>query len=231
MSAPRTLRRLATSLLLALGACAGTGTGTGTDSGDQRIGTPEAPQPAWQDLFDGRSLDGLERTSFGGEGEVVVENGALLFDFGYPLTGVTVPAAQPPSDRYELEVVAARVDGNDFFCGLTFPVGDAHLTLVLGGWGGAVSGLSSLDGADAANNETRVVRAFEHDRDYTVRLRVTPERVEVDVDDEPLLAADLTGRMLSLRSEVLPCRPLGVCSFSTRARIRALRWRPLVTEP
>ncbi|MCB9878221.1 MAG: DUF1080 domain-containing protein [Planctomycetes bacterium] len=192
------------------------------------IVTAAPAEATWRELFDGGSLTGLEVTSFGGEGEVVARDGALWLDFGSPLTGVTAadPAALPGGD-YELEVTAARVSGNDFFVGLTFPVGAAHLTLILGGWGGSVCGLSSLDGADAARNETRTLKAFEAGRDYTARLIVTADAVQVTLDGAPFLAADLRGRALSLRPEVELSRPLGLACFSTRSRVRALRWRPL----
>lgn len=197
--------------------------------------TSTPSSPAFRPLFDGSSLKGLAPIRFGGEGEVEVEHGALLLDYGNPLTGVTFTTADgqpwaPDTDCYEVELVAARVEGTDFFCGLTFPVRDAHLTLVLGGWGGSVCGLSNLDGADAASNDTRTVRGFENGVDYTVLVRVTPERVEVQLDDEQLLAADVRDRDLSLRPEVDLCLPFGLCSFGTRARIQSLRWRPIVSR-
>ncbi len=186
-----------------------------------------APPPSapWIELFDGRSLRGFAVTDFGGQGEVAVEDGAIEFDFGTPLTGLTWTGA-PPRGDYDLEVTAARVEGTDFFCGVTFPVHDAHLTLVLGGWGGSLCGISSLDGEDASSNETRTLRRFEEGRDYRVLLRVRQDHLEVDLDGAPLLRAALEGRALSLRPEVELSRPLGIASFGTRARVRALRWRP-----
>jgi hypothetical protein len=185
---------------------------------------PEA-EP-WRELFDGRTLTGWASTAFGGEGEVHVVDGGLVLEQGSPLTGVTW-AGEPPTGDYELEVVASRLLGSDFFCGLTFPVGDAHLTLVLGGWGGAVCGLSCLDGLDAAQNETRRTRSFPLGRDVTARLVVRRDAVEVFLDRARLLAVDLRGRAMSLRPEVALSRPLGIATFATVGRISALRWRPL----
>ncbi|MGC6487187.1 MAG: DUF1080 domain-containing protein, partial [Planctomycetota bacterium] len=142
--------------------------------------TPPAPRP-WTELFDGASLAGWEVTNFGGEGAVEVVDGALELDYGSPLTGLTFTGAAP-SGAYELELTAARVEGTDFFCGLTFPVRDAHLTLVLGGWGGSLCGLSNLDGEDAANNDTKRLFRFENGRDYRVLLRVRAHVVEVLLD-------------------------------------------------
>ncbi|MCA8977139.1 MAG: DUF1080 domain-containing protein [Planctomycetes bacterium] len=180
----------------------------------------------WHELFDGRSLNGFTATEFGGEGEVRVEDRAIHLGFGSPLTGITFQGPLPPDD-YELEVTARRVAGNDFFCGLTFPVGHGHLTLVLGGWGGAVCGLSSLDGDDASSNPTRTLRHFVTGRDYTALLRVTADEVAVSIDGEPFLVADLRGRRLGLRPEMELSRPLGLASFATAAAVRSLRWRPL----
>ncbi len=188
---------------------------------------PPAAAP-WTDCFDGKSLASWEVTDFGGQGPVEVRDSHLELGIGSPLTGITFTGT-PPSGRYELEVRAARLEGRDFFCGLTFPVHDGHLTLVLGGWGGSLVGLSSLDGMDAARNETRTSHAFEPGRTYTVLLRVTPERVTVDLDGTRKVDADLRGRELGLRPEVLLSRPLGIASFTTRAAIHSVRWRPLGT--
>ena len=178
----------------------------------------------WTDLFDGATTAGWTATNFGGEGEVVVVDGALELGFGSPMTGLTWAGA-PPSGEYDLEVTAARVDGTDFFCGMTFPVGDAFLTLVLGGWGGSLCGLSSLDGDDAANNDSKRLFRFENGRDYQVLLQVRRAHVTVKVDGALLMEVPIEGRRLSLRPEVELSRPLGIASFATRARVRRLRWR------
>lgn len=186
-----------------------------------------APAPAWIDLFDGRSLGAFASTEFGGEGLVAVHDSAIQLGFGSPLTGVTWNGA-PPTGDYELEVRASRTGGGDFFCGVTFPVGNDHLTLVLGGWGGTVCGFSSLDGLDAAHNATRTLHRFELGRDYTARIAVTATAITATLDGEPLCRTDRQGTALSLRPEVLLSRPLGIASFATQAAVRSVRWRPLV---
>ncbi len=187
-------------------------------------GTVAREEP-WHDLFDGRTLGQFVVTDFGGQGEVVVQDGRVQLGMGSPLTGVTWSGALPPA-AYDLEVTVARQLGSDFFCGLTFPVGDSHLTLVLGGWGGSVCGLSSFDGLDAAHNDTRTTRQFTTGRDYTVRVTVTAQRVLATLDGEPLLDTDLTGRRCGLRPEMLLNRPLGLASYATVASVRTCRWRP-----
>ena len=115
-----------------------------------------------------------------------VEGGRLVLEMGSPLTGVhradAFGPAGPPA-AYELELVGRRELGTDFWCGLTFPVGDAALTLVLGGWGGVVCGFSSLDGADASENESQAYRDFPLGQEATVRLVVRPDRVQAFVHD------------------------------------------------
>jgi len=184
-----------------------------------------ATEEAWRPLFDGSSLAHWTSIEFGGEGSVHVDGGRLILEPGSPLTGVLADQQLPAS--YELDLLAARLMGNDFFCGLTFPVADAYLTLVLGGWGGAVCGLSSLDGQDAAHNDTRRLRAFARGAQTAIRVRVEPEHVAVELDGVPFLDCDLHGRALSLRAEMEPCRGLAIASYSTRASIARCAWRPL----
>ncbi|MGK0299181.1 MAG: hypothetical protein ACI89X_000042 [Planctomycetota bacterium] len=187
------------------------------------------PAATWTSLFDGESLTGWQATEFGGEGEITVADGAMHFEMGSPMTGVTL-TGPPPTGSYEVEVTAARIEGNDFFCGLTFPVGEHHLTLVLGGWGGSISGLSSLDDDDASRNLTRKLKGFKSDLDYTTLVRVTDGSITVLLDGEPFTETPLAGKRLSLRPEVDLCRPFGIASFQTRTRIKTVRWRPLATR-
>ncbi|MBK8975843.1 MAG: DUF1080 domain-containing protein [Planctomycetes bacterium] len=170
-------------------------------------------------LFDGVSLAGWAPSHFGGDGEVTVEDGRLVLGVGGPLTGVTWVGGELPRDGYELQLDAARVEGGDFFCALTFPVGASAASLVLGGWGGSVTGISNLDGADASENETTRYLYYETGRRYAVRLRVADGRIRAWLDGEPIVDADLTGRAVGIRPEVAPSLPLGVASYATRASI------------
>lgn len=188
-------------------------------------GAPPAVHP-WQDLFDGTSLQGWQPTGFGGDGEIVVADGAIVLGMGSPLTGLTREVA-PFGPHYELEVTAARLLGNDFFAAVTFPVGESHLTLVLGGWGGTVCGFSNLDGLDANHNPTRTLRSFERGRDYRIRIAVDAVTLTAWLDDQELCRTPRAGVTIGLRNEMLPCAPLGISNFATEARVRSVRWRPL----
>ncbi len=162
---------------------------------------------------------------FGGDGAIHATRSELVLEPGGPLTGGTF-AVELPRDGYEVEFRAARLTGIDFFCGLTFPTLRGDLTLVLGGWGGTVCGLSSLDGEDASSNDTRTLRHFENGVDHAVRVRVDGDDVRVFVDGKPFLRTDLEGHEVGVRAEVEPCRPFGFCCYLTTARLSALRWRP-----
>jgi hypothetical protein len=155
-----------------------------------------------------------------------VVDGAIEIGMGADLSGITW-TEDFPRQHYELALEARRVDGNDFFCGLTFPVGADPCSLIVGGWGGGVVGLSSIDGLDAAHNDTTLYRAFDTGRWYAVRLRVTPERIECCLDEEGVIDQPLEGKTLSIRQEVMPSLPLGIATYATTAQVRNLRWRPL----
>jgi hypothetical protein len=184
----------------------------------------------WQPLFDGRVLGQWKATPFGGEGEVTVDRGVLRIAMGADLSGVTWQG-DFPRQSFEIALEARRVDGNDFFCGLTFPVAKSHCSLILGGWGGGVMGLSSIDGEDAANNATTKVRSFTKDRWYAVRVRVTPDRIACFLDDEQIVDQSLAGHVISVRDEVAPSQPLGIATYATTAELRNIRWRPVADGP
>lgn len=177
-------------------------------------------------LFDGTQFGSWASTPFGGEGEVELREGGLRLPFGSMLTGVHWTGADLPA-CYELEVVAARLSGTDFFCALTLPIGEEFATVVLGGWGGALVGLSCVDGADASENGTRSLRGFVMGVEYTLLVRVDQERVAAWLDGELLFEQERMGHRFELRPEVLLSRPLGIASFATTARIASVRMRPL----
>lgn len=189
---------------------------------------PAADKEGWRPLFNGKNLDGWKSTEFGGEGAVKVENGQLIIGQGEPMTGVTF---QKPAlllkDRYEIRLEAMRVQGDDFFCGLTIPVRDSHCSLICGGWGGSLVGISSLDGFDASENETTHVQKFEQKKWYKLRVRVDGKKLDAWIDDKQVVECDIMDRKLSTRIEVELSHPLGVCTYRTQAAIRNFEMRPL----
>ena len=192
----------------------------------QAPSTDGGQQTATGTLFDGASLGAWQSVNFGGEGEVRVEDGAIVLERGNDLTGIVWTGPPLPS-RYVIEVEAKRVDGTDFFCALTFPVADTHCTFVVGGWGGSLIGFSSIDGYDASENETAQVRQLVDDRWYRIGVEVTPERMRGRLDDEWLAEVETEGRQIDVRIEMLACRPLGLASYRTISAIRTIEVTPL----
>jgi hypothetical protein len=181
----------------------------------------------WQSLFDGRTLQGWRETAFTGHGKARVDNATIVLAAGAPMTGVTFTGSFPKSN-YEVRFEGARIDGNDFFASLTFPVGDSFCTWVTGGWGGDIVGLSSLDGWDASDNETRTYFDFEKGRWYAFRLRVTPDRITGWIDDKQIVSVEISGRKISLRpGEMRLSAPFGFASYGTTGAVRKIDYRPL----
>jgi len=187
--------------------------------------------PTWQPLFDGKTKQGWRDSAFERRAEVRVENGALLLDHGQPLTGV-VYTGEFPKSNYEIRYEAAKLKGGDFFASLTFPVKDSFATLVVGGWGGDIVGLSSIDGWDASENETRAYRNFETGRWYAFRVEVTDARIRAWIDGEPLFGVAIEGREIGLRpGPIVLSKPLGFASYNTRGAIRRIEYRTLPAGP
>ena len=186
----------------------------------------KAEQADWELLFDGESLDGWKVTEFGGQGKVEVKDGAIVLHLGVgDLSGITWTDFVERMD-YEIEVVAMRVAGHDFFCGLTFPVKKSCCSLIVGGWGGSLVGISSFDDLDASENETTTTMNFENGRWYTIRLRVTENRIQAWIDGKRLVDARPGKRKISVRGEVDLSQPLGIAAWRTQAALRSIRIRP-----
>ena len=121
-----------------------------------------------------------------------------------------------------------RTQGNDFFASLTFPVGNSFATWVTGGWGGDIVGISSIDGWDASDNETRSYFNFENGRWYALRLEVTDDTIKAWIDDQPVVNVNISGRKISLRhGEIKLSAPLGFASYNTAGRLRKIDYRAL----
>ena len=188
-----------------------------------------APQKEaeWKSLFDGKTLTGWKITDFAGTGKVEVQNGQIMLRSGLVLTGVTW-TNEVSKTNYEITLEAMKVEGADFFCCLTFPVGNSHCSFVAGGWGGAVAGISNIDGMDASENETTKFMNFEKNRWYRIRVRVTPAKIETWVDDEKFVDQPIEDRKISMRpGEIELSAPLGVATYQTTAALRNMRMRTI----
>ncbi len=186
--------------------------------------------PAVQSLFDGRTLAGWVPSGFEGERGVSVERdfepgrAAIVIEAGTTLGGITSTlGSRLPRMNYEVSFEAMRVAGGDFFGALTFPVDSTACTFVLGGWGGSVVGISSINGVDASGNDTTTEMEFADRRWYRVRVRVTPGRIEAWIDEKKVVDLATAGRRLSLRpGDIHKARPLGISTYMTKAAVRAI---------
>lgn len=192
---------------------------------------PAEESPAPLSLFDGKSLAQWKPLVFGGEGAVYVEEGELRLDQGSPMTGVVWQGKVPAVTNYEISLQAKKIRGNDFFLALTFPVQDTHCTFVVGGWGGGLVGISSINGMDASENETSTFGNFEDGKWYAIRLQVRPSRIVCFINDQSVVDVDIQGRRLGMRpGEIELCAPLGLATYDTWAAYRDISWRALTPE-
>jgi len=194
----------------------------GAASACRRSAAPTPAKAAWIPLDDGwQHVTGGELTR--------PQPGVLRLQWGEALSGIRW-AGKAPAPPFEIELQARRLDGSDFFCGLTFPARTSGecLTWVVGGWGGGTVGISSIDDKDAADNETTRHRNFETEQWYSLKLRRDGERIEAWIDGERLIDLDTAGRKLSLRpGPIDACAPFGLATWQSSGEFKDIRWRPL----
>ncbi len=213
--------------IVAASALIGAGASKGGRSESSGVCAVAAAEEAWQSLFDGKSLGQWKSTEFGGEGKVTVANGQINLQAGANLTGINWSGGALPKTNYEISLEAKKTDGSDFFCGLTFPVGNSFCSLIVGGWGGGIVGLSSIDGQDASENETTQVMSFPDNRWFRIRVKVTPAKIEAWLDDKNVADVVTTGHQIDIRSEVELSKPLGIATWVTGAAYRDIKIRRL----
>ncbi len=183
-----------------------------------------------QDDKDWKPLKGSWVVSqFGGDGPVEITDNLIKFGFGDPLTGIRWEG-DVLRENYELELEARRTDGFDFFCGLTFPVGENNVSFILGGWGGGVVGISSVDGRDASENDTTSFRNFDNDKWYKVRVRVEPNEIRCWIDDKAAAEQIRQGHEFDIRYEMDQSVPMGVAAFQCTTELRNIRMRKLTEK-
>jgi hypothetical protein len=182
-------------------------------------------------LFNGKSLDDWEFVDVGGSGEVELEGGLMIINQGENVSGaIYKKAATLPTTNYEITLEAKRIQGVDFFVGLTFPVGDLKhcATLVCGGWGGSVTGISCIDSMDASDNNTSSYQRYKDDEWYAIKLRVTPKNLSVWLGDKQIIDEDIEGKKISVRpGPVESYLPLSLTTFNTMAAIRNVKLTPI----
>lgn len=182
------------------------------------------PPGSWLNIFNGRNLEGWIEGNFNVDDAVKAKYGTLQFAEGKPFT-ILAWDGNFPTDNFEIEVSAMRLSGNDIFCGLLFPVGDTHVTMVLGGWNNTFVGLSCVNGLYASDNETSLMRQFDNEQWYHVVVRVTEERIVAWVDGEPVIDLERAGRTITPYPGLEALAPFGLFTYATRSALRDLRVR------
>lgn len=172
----------------------------------------------------------VEDVWFDTHGKVYEKDGAIIIGAGKPASGISWlgPVLR---NNYEIVLEAMRVEGSDFFCGLTFPVDESYCTLILGGWGGWTVGLSNVDSMHAAENETTRNILFKNKQWYVVKVRVTDDRIQVWLDDELEIDLPREGRRFDIWAEQEPVRPLGIATWYTTGAIRNFKLRRVKPWP
>jgi hypothetical protein len=197
-----------------------------------KLGEWKVPENGWDWLFDNKLKHGASESKYIGQGKVTIENGVLRLGVGDDMTGVNWPdydKEKLPRQNYEISFDARRVEGNDFFTGLTFPYDDKPISWIVGGWGGSVVGLSNVNGFAAVENETTRTMEFEDQRWYRLRLRVSKPKIEAWIDEEKVIDFATMEKEFSIRWSVEPSLPLGFVTWKTGGELRDIRIRKLDT--
>ena len=230
----RTGGRLISRLALVGSAClilASHGVSIAQETKETKETSKADPKIQWKKVLPETGLEGWEKTNFGGEGAVEIKDGVLVLMPGEPMTGVNKLGKDFPTENFEMQWKAQRLDGSDFFVGITFPVGKEHCSLIVGGWGGGLVGISSIDGNDASENETASYRNFKNGQWYEFKVRVDAKNITVWIDNEQILEVPRGERKFSVRAEVMRSRPLGYCVFQSKVTVKDWVYRTIDATP
>lgn len=165
-------------------------------------------------------------------GKAEARAGEAVLESGGPLTGLRYDHWQTgglPVYDYSITCEAMRAEGGDFFAAISFPVRNIETcaTLIVGGWGGGLVGISSIDGEDASNNSTRSEQKFENGKWYRLKLEVRDEDIKAWIDDRIVINTSIKGRVIGLRPGYIEkCAPFGLATFGSTGCVRGL----VVTE-
>ncbi len=186
----------------------------------------------WVSLFTGKNLKGwrvVEKAEFEMHGKVEVKDGAIRMGVGMPFTAITW-TGDFPQENYEVELEAMRTSGVDIFAATTFPVGEAHVSFIVGGWGDTVVGISSVDDMNASENETTTVMTFDNNTWHRFRIRVTTAKIEAWVGKKQVVDLERKGHTFTLYGGVEPVAPFGVFTWQSEGALRNIRFRRVKPE-
>ncbi len=161
-------------------------------------------------------------------GKAEARDGEAILESGGPMTGLRYDGWQRgglPVRDYSISYEAMRVEGGDFFAALTFPVRSIETcaTLIVGGWGGGLVGISNIDGEDASNNSTRSEQQFENGKWYRLKLEVRDDEIKTWIDDRLVINTSIKARTISLRpGHIEGTAPFGLATYGSTGRVRRL---------
>jgi len=178
-------------------------------------------------LFDGKTLDGWAKTDLFRPGVVQVVDGQIVMSPGKPMTGITTTRKDLQTSNYELTYETMRLTGKDFFAAATIPVGKSFVTVVNGGWGGNVTGISSINGSDASENQTSQFVEYKNQTWYRFQVRVTDRSLSLRIDGKPVVLLAHRDLQLSTRLETRSNEPLGFATWESTGAIRKIDMRRL----
>ena len=188
--------------------------------------TPTITTPARWTLLDEPKASRWQQAGIPDEGMISVENGEITVGVGLPMTGCKYAAWTEeglPGTNYSISYEAMRVEGDDIFGMCTFPVSshEAHATFVIGGWGGTLTGISSIDFKDASENSTRAEQRFENGIWHRVLIEVRPDDLRAWVNDRLVVNLSIKGRSVTLRPGFIDhCLPFGFATWNTVGKVR-----------
>ena len=170
-------------------------------------------------LFNGTTLGYWEKSDFFYGGKIEVQDSSIIIGMGGYLSGITWNGPLLRMN-YEINLDAIRLEGNDFFCGLTFPYDSTYCSLIIGGWGGTTIGLSNVNDYDASENETNNWMPLKDNQWYHIRLQVTDDQIVAWVDDKNMVDLQTTGKKIDIRFDIEESIPLGIATYWTKAAIK-----------
>lgn len=191
------------------------------------VGCSESKPQRWE-MLEAAMLPQWETVAIEGAGKPQMGPGEFVLPEGAPMTAVRFggwEAMGLPVVDYAIEYEAMRVAGQDFFGAVTFPIRSLKTcaTLVNGGWGGGLVGISNIDEQSANENATRSEHRFVNGQWYRFRLEVRSEEIKGWLDGRLIINASLKARTISLRAgDIEQCAPFGLATYGTTGKVRGL---------
>ena len=187
----------------------------------------------WFPLFDGETTAGWSVPVYG---NVDVQEGNLVIGRGETMTGIFYEK-EFPKINYEIRYEAQRTQGYDFFAACTFPIKESFCTFVNGGWVGGVTGISSVNGYNASENETSMFYDYQDKTWYRFRIRVEDDMIQVWItaqdknknwgEEVSVIELETKDRELTTRFEMNQYTPLGFCTWASEGQLRNIEFRTI----